>query len=513
MPENIHQHYNTKFYKIFKTKTDTIFIILTITVCEMKKISKRKSEHLYLRIAGTIEQQIMEQVLKIGDKLPSVRLLAKEHGMSVSTILQAYYHLEGKGLIESRPQSGYYVRFNPSRFPQKVEKSNPLQTVKAKNVEAIIGEVYDDFSMPGLTRFSLSVPAPEILPLARLNKSMMQALRDLPGNGTAYEHTQGNELLRRQVARWSMHWGGHLQANDIVSTAGCMNAISFCLMALTQPGDTIAVESPVYFGVLRFAQSIGLKVLELPTDPDTGVDPDDVKKVLKSHAIKACFFVTNFSNPLGYCMPDEQKQAMVKLLSKNGVPLIEDDLYGDVYFGKTRPRSCKSYDEEGNVLWCSSISKTLAPGYRVGWVAPGKYIDKVKRLKLYHSITNASAQQAAIASFLASGRYEYHLRKLRQTLHSNSLQFIRAIGEYFPEGIKLSAPQGGFILWVELDKKIDTYQLYREAMLHKISIAPGSMFTLQERYENCMRLSYGMPWTNDIDKALKRLGNLVKEMM
>jgi DNA-binding transcriptional MocR family regulator len=284
-------------------------------------------------------------------------------------------------------------------------------------------------------------------------------------------------------------------------------------MAITKPGDTIAVESPVYFGVLRFAQSIGLKVLELPTDPDTGVDPDDVKKALQKHDIKAFFFVTNFSNPLGYCMPDEQKKEIVKILAHHGVPLIEDDLYGDVYFGKSRPRSCKSYDEEGNVLWCSSISKTLAPGYRVGWVAPGKYMDKIKRMKLYHSITSATAQQAAIASFLATGRYEHHLRKLRQTLHANSLQFMRAIGEYFPDGIKLTNPTGGFILWVELDKGIDTYSLYQEAIQQKISIAPGTIFTLQERYQNCMRLSYGMPWTHDVDKALKKLGNLVKGMM
>lgn len=474
---------------------------------------QEKNGHLYLSIADTIEQQIMNNVLHIGDKLPSVRMLSKQHGISVSTILQAYYHLEGKGLIESRPQSGYYVRFNPSRFPQKIGKSNPVQTVRTKNVEAIIAEVYGDFVMPNITRFSLSVPAPELLPLGKLNKAMMQAMRELPANGTSYESLQGNDSLRRQIARWSIDWGGHLSAEDLVTTSGCMNAISYCLMAITKPGDTIAVESPVYFGMLRFAQSIGLKVLELPTHPDTGVDPDDIKKALEKHKIKAVFLVTNFSNPLGYCMPDEQKEAVVKLLSKHGVPLIEDDLYGDVYFGKKRPKSCKSFDEEGNVLWCGSISKTLAPGYRVGWVAPGKYLEKVKRLKLYHSITSATAQQAAIANFLSTGRYEYHLRKLRQTLHSNSLQFMRAIGDYFPENTKVTNPQGGFILWLEMDKRIDSYQLYQEAMLHKISLAPGTMFTLQERYQNCMRLSYGMQWKPEVDRALKKLGTLVKQML
>lgn len=479
----------------------------------MKTSQKGKNEHLYLHIADNIEQQIMNKVLNIGDKLPSVRVLSKQHGISVSTALQAYYHLEGKGLIESRPQSGYYVRFSPARFPQKIEKSNPTLTTNNKNVEAIISEVYDDFAKPGVLQLSLSVPAPELLPLAQLNKSMMQALRELPASGTSYEQLQGNEMLRRQVARWSMQWGGGLRAEDLVTTAGCMNAVAYCLMALAKRGDTIAVESPVYFGTLRLANSMGLKVLELPTDPDVGVDPDDVRKALQKHNVKACFLVSNFSNPLGYCMPDEQKEALVKMLAFHGVPLVEDDLYGDVYFGKIRPRSCKSFDEEGNVLWCSSVSKTLAPGYRVGWTAPGRYLEKIKRLKLYHSITTATPQQAAIASFLATGRYEHHLRKLRQTLHANSLQYIRAINEYFPEGTKVTRPQGGFILWVELDKRIDTYLLYQDAMLSRISIAPGSMFTLQERYQNCMRLSYGMQWGPEIDRALKKLGNLARAML
>jgi DNA-binding transcriptional MocR family regulator len=477
----------------------------------MKSGSAKQGEHLYLRLAESIEQQIMSKVLNVGDKLPSVRMQGRQHGLSMSTILQAYYHLEGKGLIESRPQSGYYVCFNPARFPQKIEKSNPPHALKTKNVESVIEEVFDDFDMQGFARFSLSVPSPEVLPLARLNKSMLQALRELPGNGTGYEKIEGNEALRRQVVRWLAHTGCRLQPEELITTAGCMNAISYCLMALTRRGDTIAVESPVYFGVLRFAQSIGLNVLELPTDPDTGVDPDDVRKAIARHNVKACFFVTNFSNPLGYCMPDEQKKALVKLLARYNIPLIEDDLYGDVYFGKERPLPCKSFDEEGNVLWCSSISKTLAPGYRVGWVAPGKYLEKVKRLKLYHSITTATPQQAAIAHFLGSGRYENHLRKLRQTLHANNLHYIRAIGEYFPEGVKVTNPRGGFILWVELDRNIDTYQLYRRALQHKISITPGTIFSLQDRYKNCMRLSYGMPWTPEIDGALKKLGMLVRE--
>lgn len=440
------------------------------------RASKAKNDHLYLHIAEGIEQQIMGKVLNIGDKLPSVRNLSQHHDVSVSTALQAYYHLEGKGLIESRPQSGYYVRFNPSRFPPRPEKSKPPHALKTKNVDAIISEVYDDWNDPGITRFSLSVPSPQMLPLPALNKAMLQAIRELPANGTSYEPVKGNALLRRQIGRWALNWQGRLGEEDFITTAGCMSAISYCLMALTKRGDTIAVESPAYFGTLRLLNSLGLRVLELPTDPDTGVDPDDVKKALQKYDLKACLFVTNFSNPLGFCIPDEQKKALTELLSFHGVPLIEDDLYGDVYFGKKRPKSCKSFDEDGNVLWCSSVSKTLAPGYRVGWVAPGKYYDQVKRLKLYHSITSPTIEQMTIANFLATGRYEHHLRKLRTTLYANSLQYIRAIGEYFPEETKVTHPSGGFILWVELPKHIDTYELTRKPCCTKSVLHPARCF-------------------------------------
>jgi DNA-binding transcriptional MocR family regulator len=474
---------------------------------------QQTTDLLYLRVAQRLERQIMEDVLNVGDKLPSVRELSKQQGISVSTALQAYYHLEGKGLIASKPQSGYYVRFTPGLAPERPSVSKPLAAVRNRNIDALISEVYDGLVDPRLTKFSLSVPAKELLPVAKLNKAMLQALRDSQDGGTSYEQVRGNPELRRQIARWTMNWGGHLGEDDLITTAGAMNAISYALLALTKPGDTVAVESPSYFGTLRLLNSLGLKVLELPTHPDTGIAPDDLRKAIAKHSIKVCLFVTNFGNPLGHCMPDEAKKETVQLLARHGIPLIEDDLYGDVYFGKKRPLSCKTFDEEGNVLWCSSVSKTLAPGYRVGWIAPGKHFDAIKGLKLYHSITNASPEQAAIAAFLATGRYEHHLRSLRRTLQANSLQYIRAISEYFPEGTRVTHPEGGFILWLELDRKIDTQELYHTAMKHRISIAPGAMFSMQDRYHNCMRLSYGMAWTPALENALKRLGGMVKEMM
>lgn len=484
--------------------TDTNFVILQDTVWKTMK------EVLYQRIATVLTEQIKNGTLKTGDKMPSLRTLHKAYGVSMNTAIQAYLELEANGLIVSRPQSGYYVNYKPSNLSVP-SVSKPANRAKPESVETLISKVYATLSNNDVTRLSLGVPENELLPIAKLNKELVNAMHNLTGSGTEYEEIQGNRKLRRDIARLTYTWNGNLSEDDIVTTAGAMNAISFGLMALTQKGDTIAVESPVYFGILQLAKSLGLNVIELPTHPVTGIEPDALKKTLPQ--IKVCMLVSNFNNPLGSCMPDEHKKEVVKMLSERGIPLIEDDLYGDVYFGNSRPKPCKAFDEEGLVLWSGSVSKTLAPGYRVGWLAPGKFKDKIVHQKLIHTVSSTTITQEAIANFLEKGRYEHHLRKLRSELHANSLQFARAIAEYFPDGTKISRPQGGFMLWVELDKRIDTAELYDRAIRQKISIAPGRMFSLQNQFNNCMRLSYGQCWSEQIDDKLKQLGRIAKGLI
>lgn len=462
---------------------------------------------LYLKIAGSLEKQISNEVLKPGDKLPSIRMICRQHGVSMTTAQYAYYELEAKSLIESKPQSGYYVSHAFRKKLALPESSRPVSSAVVKDASDIFGKAFNR-DEKNFTLFARGVPSTQLLPVAKLKKASVQAVRDLPGGGTVYESLQGNEKLRRQVAKWSFSWKGNLGADDIVTTAGCISAISYCLMALTKRGDTIAVESPCFYGILQLAQSLGLKVLELPTSPETGVDMDAFKKILQKTKLAACLFVSNFNNPFGSLMPDAHKREAVKLLSKYHVPLIEDDIYGDLFFGDHRPACCKSYDEEGMVLWCSSVSKTLAPAYRVGWVAAGKFTDAVMKLKLYHSLYSTPVPSEVIGSFLETGRYESHLRKLRRTLHANYLHYVRTIGEYFPEGTKVSRPQGGLSLWVELPKKIDSISLYNEAVNRKITFSPGSMFTLQKQFNNCMRLSYGLEWNDKTENSLKLLGKL-----
>ncbi|WP_259067897.1 PLP-dependent aminotransferase family protein [Mucilaginibacter sp. X4EP1] len=470
-----------------------------------------KTDFLYIEISNQYAKLIRNEVLKPGDRLPSVRMLCKERRIGMNTAKRVFLELEGQSLIESRPQSGYFVSRLPSQRLPLPEVSRPQQAASRNEPEELIHKVYANMGKNDLTLFSMGVPSDELLPLAKLNKEMMRATRELQDSGTGYEQLQGNEKLRRMIAARSLLWGGSLHEDDLVTTAGGMNALSFCMMALAKPGDIIAMESPCFSGILQLAASLGLKVLELPTHPTTGIDMEAFKKAIPH--INLCLLVPNFNTPLGSCMPDEHKKEVVELLSKHQIPLIEDDIYGDLYFGAQRPKCCKSFDKEGIVLWCSSISKTLAPGYRVGWVAPGKYKEQILKLKLVHAISSSSITQEAVASFLKSGRYENHLRKLRKILQSNYLNYIQTITEYFPPGTKTSRPQGGLALWVELDEKINTTALFDRAMKQKMSFGPGRMFTLQNQFENCMRLSLGLPWSEEIRQQLKLLGLLAASML
>ena len=478
----------------------------------MQKLKFTSSDHLYMQVADGIEKMIADDVLQIGHKLPSVRVLSDEYGISMGTAFQAYYHLEGKGLIESKPKSGYYVRFNHRRLPglPKTIIAEPIPS--EVSVKDMIASVYKDLSATDIINFSVAVPALELVPAAKLNKSVVYALRNSKNSCLGYEHVQGNLDLRKQIARLSFNWGGTVRPDEVVVTTGCMEALVMCLRAVTKWGDMVVVEKPAYFGIYQAMESLGLKVVEISSDSNTGPDLDELDKILKKFPVKAVLLVPNFSNPIGSCMPDENKRKLVNIITKHNIPLVEDDIYGELYFGRNRPKTCKYYDKAQLVMHCSSVSKSLAPGYRVGWVIPGRFLQAVKQLKMMHTISSPSLTQAAMAHFLEMGRYEYHLKNLRRSLHTQCLRYTQAIMQYFPADTKISRPSGGFVLWIELNKKVDAYKLCKEAQRHHISVAPGQIFSASSNYSNYVRISYGAPWSEDVEYGLMMLARLITKV-
>lgn len=477
-----------------------------------KLIASVNDDFLYAQIAARIETQIKQNLLKPGDKLPSVRALSLEQGISISTSYKAYVELENMGMIEARPKSGYYVKFSPARLTKAPETKPPLKKIEQATVTQMIAMVYQNMSEESVIRLSRSSPPLSLIPMAKLSKSMMESIRKSPTGNINYENLQGNISLRNHVAKNAFNWGGNITGEDVVTTQGCLEALIFCLRALTKPGDTVAIESPTFFGIFNIMLSLDLKVLEIPVNPDTGIDIDYLAEAMDKVDIKVCLFVTNFSNPVGSCMPDDSKQRLVKLITKRQIPLIEDDIYGEIYFGKSRPRTCKSYDTEGWVLLCSSVSKSIAPGYRVGWCIPGRFKDQVINIKMMHTISSATPTQAAVAHFFETGRYDLHMRNLRKTLYTQSLRYTQAIATHFPPGTKISQPQGGYALWIELDKNIDAFELYQLAIAQNISIAPGQIFSTDARFTNFIRISFGLTFDAVVENSFKVLGDLIRQL-
>jgi DNA-binding transcriptional MocR family regulator len=468
--------------------------------------------HLYERVASHIAALIDRGTLRPGDRVPSVRRLSRQEGVSIATVLLAYVHLENQGLIEARPQSGHYVRPKARAVPPEPRPPRPCTTATRVSVGSLVAKVYGATRDPHIVPLGAAFPSPELLPTDKLNRTLSAIARSSGGAGISYDPPPGCIALRRQIARRSVEWGFALAAEDVITTVGAMEGVHLCLRAVTEAGDTVAVESPAFYGLLQLIESLGLKVIEVPAQPRSGIDLDVLGHILQSHRVKACLVTPNFNNPLGSLMPDAAKRNLVDMLARREVPLIEDDIYGDLHFDDARPWPVKAFDQSGLVMLCSSFSKSLAPGYRVGWTVPGRFRDEVERLKFAQTIATPTLPQMAIADFVESGGYDHHLRQLRRRLGAQVRRVSEAIAEHFPPGTRVSRPAGGFVLWVEMPPGTSALDLHARALARDISIAPGPLFSAKPRFANFIRINCGHPWSDVIDHSIRTLGRLAGEV-
>ena len=336
-------------------------------------------------------------------------------------------------------------------------------------------------------------------------------MRREPEHSARYDFPPGVEALRRQIARRSPDMGCNFSPRDITVTCGALEALGLSLRAVAKPGDVIAMESPTYFGILESAASLGMKIIEIPTNPQSGMDLNQLEAAIRKHRVKACVVMTNSHNPLGYVLPDHYKKALVDVTARWNVPLIEDDTYGDLAHQDLRPRTAKSFDRNGLVILYSSFSKILSPGYRIGWVAAGRFREDVERLKLLTSVASPSLPQSVIAEFLATGGYDRYLKRLRTRLAGQVESVRQAIAKYFPQGTRISRPAGGYMLWIEFPPRINALKLYRAALAENISILPGTIFSATGQYKNHIRINCGHVWSEIYDRALLTLGRLCEK--
>ncbi|NDL65674.1 aminotransferase-like domain-containing protein [Acerihabitans arboris] len=465
----------------------------------------------YQNLASILSQRIEQGLYPIGVRLPSIRVLSKEHGVSITTVQQAYRELEDQQLVEARAKSGYFVARRKMR-PGLPDCCNTTQcSLTIPQWDRVLDMVNP--VQPGETAFRFAAPditASSLKPLTRSlsHLSQRQYLRTFDD-----EDIRGSFELREQIARLMIDSGSRMDAGNILITDGCREALSIAIRCVCAPGDVVAVEKPCFHAGLQLLHGLGMNMLEIPTDPVTGISVEALELALEQWPVKAILVTPTGNNPLGYNMPIERRKALLRLAQEHDVAIIEDDAYGELSYPYPRPATITSMDFTGNVLLCSSFSKTLAPGLRVGWIAPGSYMNRAIHMKYVSTGPTASLPQLAIVDFITQGHYLKHVRRMRSQYQHNRDLITRWVTDYFPCGTRISRPQGGFLLWVELDHRIDTQRLNRALSEQNISIAIGAVFSAAGKYDSCLRINFARQPTTELKNAVRQIGVAIHQLL
>ncbi len=464
---------------------------------------------LYEKVARLVEEQIASGALRGSERIPSVRAMSRMARVSVSTVVQAYMRLESAGVIEARPQSGFYVKISSAaRLPQP--KRHVLRSTRPRSVASeVLDTCLEAMMREDVLPLNGAFASPTLYPTRRLNYLTREVLRDHPLHAGELLRPPGDADLRREIAKRMALAGSPTDPQEVVVTSGAMDAITLTLRVLCQPGDTVLVESPTYFGILQTVEYSGLKVVEVPNQPGEGIDVDAVRQAVGATKLAAAILMPNFNNPVGSITSDERKRELVQVLTGAGIAIIEDDVHGDLHYDTQRPLSLRSFDEAGLVVTCGSVSKTIALGYRIGWAVSSQFHGEIARAKSFSSTACPTLQQKVLARYYATGGYDRFLRGLRQTIACNVQRMMEAIARYFPPGTRVARPAGGLVLWVELPSSVDSVELFRAALAKRIGISPGAVFSATANYRNYIRLNCGLTWTAKMEKAVERLGKMI----
>ncbi|GAB2898790.1 PLP-dependent aminotransferase family protein [Paraburkholderia jirisanensis] len=468
---------------------------------------------LYEKLADDIEALVAQGVYLPGEKIPSVRRTSQHHRLSITTVLRAYALLESRGVIESRPQSGYVVRPRGPAAAAELAASRPMAISASVDVSRLVLSTLRSIRSDEAVPLGSPYPDPSAFPYQRINQYANAIARRPALWQGSEELPPGCRPLIGQIAKRYMENGLSIDPNEIVITVGATEAINLCLQAVAKPGDVIAVESPTYYAMLHAIERMGMRAIEVATHPREGIDLGALATILETQRIGACMVMPNFQNPLGFQMPDDKKRELVELLARYEVPAIENDVYHELYYGGSHPSALKSFDEKGLVLHCASFSKSLSAMYRIGWAITGRYREQVEKLKFLNTLTTPSIPQLAIAEYLKHDSYDHHLRKLRKAYAQQANLMKAMVKRFFPEGTKTSEPMGGYVLWVELPAEVDSMRLYQLALENGITVGPGYMFSTTPSYRNFIRLNYSYPWNERVESAVITLGKLVASCM
>lgn len=462
-----------------------------------------KSEQSALSLRYLIESGVW----KPNEKLPSLRQQAEISGFSLMTVMNAYQELEAQGLIYSKEKLGYFITET-----SKSNKDNQAIILNEKiEINSTVFRYLKSIQSEEIVPFGIAFPNSQLL----YSPKLMQTLGQRAKHRLSYEQMPslppGNLDLRKLIAQRYCMQGIQTDPSDIVITSGGLDALNLSLQALTKSGDYILLQETIFYGAWQATEHLGLKVITIPEHPELGLDLEAFENAILKYPIKVCLLMLNSHNPIGFTVSDETKLQLAKLLHKHQIYLIEDDVYEELYFNNKKPLSMKYFDQENLILHCSSFSKTLGAGFRVGWVHAGKFSENIQHLQLMSTLSVNSFIQNALAEYLFHRHYEKHLKSLRATLKRLKNQYYQYLIKNLPKTCQVHYYPSGYFLWISLPEHVDANLLYHQLLEHKIGIAPGSLFYQMNAIPHHIRINCSFELNEHTQAAFEQLIQQITE--
>ena len=459
------------------------------------------TEFLYRELEKWLLEGIKAQRWRVGERLPSIRTLCREKQLSKATVQHALQRLEAQGIVESRPKAGYFVSllFDTEKKPISRARTEAPQPASVNEL------LLDIMRRSGAFDLKPDLASDDLPPgIIALHRSIGRSLRHQRGGDYQYyDDPSGHIALREQLTRHYARRGWIVGPEELCITSGCQHALFLGLMASCKRGDVVAVESPGFYGTLQLLEQLQLKVVEIPTSLETGLDIDALEDALKRWSIRACVLTPSYATPGGALMPDKAKQRILELAEQYDLVIVEDDIYSDTAFGAV-PDPLKSMDTSNRVILCSSFSKCLSRDLRLGWISGARWHERILHLKLVTQLASSHYLQQGVAAFMEDGGFSAHLRRQRIELRQQRDQLIAKIRSW-PMELRVSCPEGGLAVWVELPASVDVLTAYTRALNKGVVIMPGPLFSTTGQFKNCFRISYAHTWNNSRMSALDYL--------
>jgi DNA-binding transcriptional MocR family regulator len=473
-------------------------------------LDRQMTQPIYLQIRDRVKRLIISGMLQPGDRLPSVRQMAKETQVNKLTVIEAYGILEAEGLIHARLGSGYFVNSSSTVPPQPATFAPDQRVIIPQPTSNSFCDSYitslKAHRQADMVDFSMGFP--QLFGLDDLQRIARRAMNQVVDNLSNYDFPQGQEVLRQQIAQMLVQRGLVVSADDLIITSGSMQGISLTMRYFLKPGDWVIVESPTWYGTLTTLETMGARIVGIPMTPE-GMNLELLEQYLKSHRPKLIYTISTLHNPTGITTSQAHRQQLLALAQEYECPVLEDNAYEGLNFEPV-PAPIKAIDQQDTVIYLGTFSKTLMPGLRIGYmVVTGRHRQPLIEQKILDDLHTPTPSQAIVREYLASGHYRHRLQHL-QSWHLQSRNvMLEAMGQHFPQEANWTVPKGGVFLWVQLPESLPLEQICQEVREQGVLVMPGNSFFPDRQGYAAMRLSFCRP-AEAIRSGIAVLGKQLK---